>query len=146
MTLSRDQEVCRQKILAILARDGGRYAVAEDHNTDPVLMALATPKLTCEVQIPGGTGREQAIGRASGLGEKPGGRPGRAPGRPEGAELLCRRAGTPRRSDGAAGEAGAPAGEPEAADRTCPRCAGEGCAWCGGMGRVVDDQAEERRG
>ena len=63
MTLSRDQEVCRQKILAILARDGGRYAVAEDHNTDPVFMALATPKLTCEVQIPGGTGREQAIGR-----------------------------------------------------------------------------------
>ena len=26
---------------------------------------------------------------------------------------------------------------------TCPRCAGEGCRWCGGMGRLVDDQADE---
>jgi hypothetical protein len=43
---------CR-KVLAILARDGTRYAVyVEDPNTDPVIMALATPDGTCEVQIP----------------------------------------------------------------------------------------------
>jgi putative DNA primase/helicase len=28
---------------------------------------------------------------------------------------------------------------------TCPRCAGEGCKWCGGMGRLVDDQPEGKR-
>ena len=27
--------------------------------------------------------------------------------------------------------------------RPCPRCDGEGCEWCGGMGRLVDDQPEE---
>jgi hypothetical protein len=30
-------------------------------------------------------------------------------------------------------------------DGTGPRCAGEGCRWCGGMGRLVDDQPEETR-
>ena len=34
----------RQKVLAILARDGGQYAtLVEDPNTDPVVMALAIP-------------------------------------------------------------------------------------------------------
>jgi putative DNA primase/helicase len=27
----------------------------------------------------------------------------------------------------------------------CPRCDGEGCDWCGGMGRLVDDEPEEPR-
>jgi hypothetical protein len=41
-----------QKVLAILARDGGQYAtLVEDCNTDPVVMALATPDGTCEVLI-----------------------------------------------------------------------------------------------
>jgi hypothetical protein len=43
----------RQKALALLARDGGQYAVpVEDPNTDPVVMALATPDGTCDVLIP----------------------------------------------------------------------------------------------
>lgn len=43
----------RQKVLAILARDGGRYAaLVEDPNTDPVVLALATPDGTCDVLIP----------------------------------------------------------------------------------------------
>jgi putative DNA primase/helicase len=25
----------------------------------------------------------------------------------------------------------------------CPKCDGEGCDWCGGMGRMVDDEPEE---
>ena len=29
--------------------------------------------------------------------------------------------------------------------RTCPRCAGEGCRWCGGTGRLVDDEPGETR-
>jgi len=37
----------------MLARDGGQYAtLVEDHNTDPVVMALATPDGTCELRIP----------------------------------------------------------------------------------------------
>jgi hypothetical protein len=33
----------------VLARDGGRYAVAvEDADTDPIIRALATPDGTCE--------------------------------------------------------------------------------------------------
>jgi TubC N-terminal docking domain len=51
--LSPASEVRRQKVLAMLARDGGRYAVyVEDPNTDPVVMALATPDGTCDVLIP----------------------------------------------------------------------------------------------
>ena len=43
----------RQKVLAMLARDGGQYAaLVEDPNTDPVVMALATPDGTCDVLIP----------------------------------------------------------------------------------------------
>jgi hypothetical protein len=46
-------EARRQKALALLARDGGRYAVTVDGSgTDPVVMALATPHGTCEVLIP----------------------------------------------------------------------------------------------
>ena len=34
-------------------RDGGQYAtLVEDLNTDPVVMAVATPDATCELQIP----------------------------------------------------------------------------------------------
>jgi hypothetical protein len=45
------QELRRQRVLA--ARDGARYAMlVEDPNTDPVVMALATPDGTCEVLIP----------------------------------------------------------------------------------------------
>jgi hypothetical protein len=47
-------EARRQKALALLARDGGRYAVTvDDCGTDPVVMALAIrDKGTCEVLIP----------------------------------------------------------------------------------------------
>jgi hypothetical protein len=47
-------EARRQKALALLARDGGRYAVTVDGSgTDPVVMALAIrDKGTCEVLIP----------------------------------------------------------------------------------------------
>jgi hypothetical protein len=47
-------EARRQKALALLARDGGRYAVTvDDSGTDPVVMALAIrDKATCEVLIP----------------------------------------------------------------------------------------------
>ncbi|MGH8584657.1 MAG: hypothetical protein ACREWE_00180 [Gammaproteobacteria bacterium] len=51
--LSPAAESRRQKLLALLARDGGQYAVlVEDPNTDPVVMALATPDGTCELLIP----------------------------------------------------------------------------------------------
>ena len=51
--LSPSSEGRRQKVLAMLARDGGQYAIlVEDPNTDPVVMALATPDGTCEVLIP----------------------------------------------------------------------------------------------
>jgi len=44
----------RQKVLAILNRDGGHYAtLVEDPNTDPVVMAVATLDGTCDLQIPG---------------------------------------------------------------------------------------------
>jgi putative DNA primase/helicase len=33
--------------------------------------------------------------------------------------------------------------QPSQPSRSCPRCDGEGCDWCGGMGRLVDDQPEE---
>ena len=43
----------RRKVLAMLARDGVRYAVlVQDHNTDPVIMTVATPDGTREVFIP----------------------------------------------------------------------------------------------
>ena len=41
----------------------------------------------------------------------------------------------PGRSDGAAGAASL-TDDPS----TCPRCDGEGCNHCGGMGRIVDDE------
>lgn len=45
-------EARRRKVLA-MARDGRQYAIhVEDPNTDPVIMALATPAGTCEVLIP----------------------------------------------------------------------------------------------
>jgi hypothetical protein len=45
-------EARRRKVLA-LARDGKQYTIyVEDHNTDPVLMALATSDGTCELLIP----------------------------------------------------------------------------------------------
>jgi hypothetical protein len=51
--LSPASEARRQKVLALLARDGTRYAaLVEDPNTDPVVMALATPAGTCDVLIP----------------------------------------------------------------------------------------------
>jgi hypothetical protein len=51
--LAPASEVRRQKVLAMLARDGSRYAVAvDDAGTDPIIMALATPDGTCEVLIP----------------------------------------------------------------------------------------------
>jgi hypothetical protein len=46
-------EARRQKVLALLARDGTRHAVhVEDPNTDPVILTLATPAGTSEVLIP----------------------------------------------------------------------------------------------
>lgn len=36
----------------MLARVGGQAILVEDPNVDPVIAALAVPKLTCEVQIP----------------------------------------------------------------------------------------------
>jgi hypothetical protein len=46
-------EARRRKVLAVLARDGCRYAIAvEDPNTDPVVVAVATPGGTREVLIP----------------------------------------------------------------------------------------------
>ncbi|MGH8562684.1 MAG: hypothetical protein ACREXW_00830 [Gammaproteobacteria bacterium] len=51
--LSPAAESRRQRVLALLARNGGQYAVlVEDPNTDPVIMALATPDATCELLIP----------------------------------------------------------------------------------------------
>ena len=51
--LSPAAEARRRKALAMLARDGGRYAVAvDDAGTDPIIMALATPDGTCELRIP----------------------------------------------------------------------------------------------
>ncbi|MGH8584785.1 MAG: hypothetical protein ACREWE_00870 [Gammaproteobacteria bacterium] len=51
--LSPAAEARRQHVLALLARDGGQYAVlVEDPNTDPVILALATPDGTCELSIP----------------------------------------------------------------------------------------------
>jgi hypothetical protein len=53
MPLSRAQEVRRRKVLAVLAHDGGRYAVAvEDAGTDPIILAPATSDGTGEVLIP----------------------------------------------------------------------------------------------
>ena len=46
-------EARRRKVLAMLARDGVRYAVlVDDPNSDPVIMAVATPNGTREVLIP----------------------------------------------------------------------------------------------
>ena len=43
----------RRRKVEALARDGKWYAVyVEDPNTDPVVMALATPDGTCELLIP----------------------------------------------------------------------------------------------
>ena len=42
------------------------------------------------------------------------------------------------------GDDACPKGDPAKATAhscTCPRCAGEGCRWCGGMGRLVDGPA-----
>jgi hypothetical protein len=51
--LSRAAEARRRKVLALLARDGGQYAVlVEDPNPDPIILSLATPDGTCEVLIP----------------------------------------------------------------------------------------------
>ena len=51
--LASAAEAGRRKVLAMLAGDGDRYAVAvDDPNTDPVVMALATPDGTCEVRLP----------------------------------------------------------------------------------------------
>jgi hypothetical protein len=51
--LSPAAKARRRKVLAIQARDGTHYAVlVEDPNTDPVIMALATPDGTCDVLIP----------------------------------------------------------------------------------------------
>jgi hypothetical protein len=51
--LSPAAEARRRKVVAILTRDEGQYAaLVEDPNTDPVIMALATPDGTCEVLIP----------------------------------------------------------------------------------------------
>ncbi|MGH8586207.1 MAG: hypothetical protein ACREWE_08525 [Gammaproteobacteria bacterium] len=51
--LSPAAESRRQRVLALLARNGGQYAVLiEDPNTDPVVMALATPDGTCELLVP----------------------------------------------------------------------------------------------
>jgi hypothetical protein len=64
MPLSRAQEVRRQKVLAMLSRDGGQYAIlVEDPNTDPVVMALATSDGTCELRI--GKGRYDAFAIAA---------------------------------------------------------------------------------
>ncbi|MGH7315688.1 MAG: hypothetical protein ACREJS_05440 [Candidatus Rokuibacteriota bacterium] len=52
-SLSPASESRRQKLLALLARDGNQYAVlVEEPNTNPVVMALATPDGTCELLIP----------------------------------------------------------------------------------------------
>jgi hypothetical protein len=49
----RPAEARRRKVLAMLARDGMRYAVlVEDPTTDPVAMHVATPHGTREVLIP----------------------------------------------------------------------------------------------
>jgi hypothetical protein len=51
--LTPAQEARRQRVLAIQARDRTHYAVLVEHpNTDPVIMALATPDGTCDVLIP----------------------------------------------------------------------------------------------
>jgi hypothetical protein len=51
--LSPAQEARRQKVLALLDRDGGKYAIhVEDPSTDPVIAALATPHGSGEVRIP----------------------------------------------------------------------------------------------
>ena len=51
--LSPASESRRQKVLALLARDGDQYAVlVEDPASDPVVMALASPDGTCDVLIP----------------------------------------------------------------------------------------------
>lgn len=51
--LSRASRARRRKVLAMLARDGVQYAVlVEDADTDPVVMAVATPEGTREVLIP----------------------------------------------------------------------------------------------
>jgi hypothetical protein len=51
--LSPAAEARRRKVLAMLARDGGQYAVAvDDAGTDPIILSLATPDGTCEVLIP----------------------------------------------------------------------------------------------
>lgn len=51
--LPPEAEARRRRVLAIQARDGTHYAVlVEDPNTDPVILALATPAGTCELLIP----------------------------------------------------------------------------------------------
>jgi hypothetical protein len=43
----------RQRVLAIQARSGGKYAVlADSPDDDPVIMALATPDGTCDLAVP----------------------------------------------------------------------------------------------
>ena len=43
----------RRKVLAMLGRDGVRYAIlVEDADTDPVVMTVGTPGGTREVRIP----------------------------------------------------------------------------------------------
>jgi hypothetical protein len=51
--LSPEAEARRQKVPAMLARDGGQYAVTvDDADTDPIILSLATPDSTCDVLIP----------------------------------------------------------------------------------------------
>jgi hypothetical protein len=53
LPLTRAQEVRRQRVLAIQARDGTHYAMLVEYaGSDPVITALATPDRTCEVLIP----------------------------------------------------------------------------------------------
>jgi hypothetical protein len=51
--LSPASESRRQKVRALLARDGGKYAVlAHSPDTDPVIVAMAGPTWRCELTIP----------------------------------------------------------------------------------------------
>jgi len=45
---------------------------------------------------------------------------------------------------GTAGTAGTTENVSSCSSSSCPRCAGESCDWCGGIGRVVDDEPETR--
>ena len=78
--LSDAAESRRQKVLAMLARDGTRYAVlVEDPNTDPVVMAMATPGRDVRRTHPQGPVRPvRGAGRHEGVGADP---PRRSPTR-----------------------------------------------------------------